>query len=256
MRIPCRATIGAVIVAVSAVASFDDECDRSGGNLLQSFAQARRAEKYAWQSGRGNFPNFAVAEANGPFNLSETLSRSWHHPKGRFHTLTWGTVLDHQLNVYLSAADGLRKFDVDGQSLWEHHTLPAILMNAPAIYQGSIFASDTLGGVRALSMSTGKLLWHSNLSMPIGEDNGFTMVHEGVVFTAAGWRDPSPMGPANHMVKALNASDGQILWTYEPDAPVWNFLPLFPDRESWTEFEQLQPSSQFTASQVSGFQAH
>ncbi|CAL1162531.1 unnamed protein product [Cladocopium goreaui] len=233
MRIPCRATIGAVIVAVSAVASFDDECDRSGGNLLQSFAQARRAEKYAWQSGRGNFPNFAVAEANGPFNLSETLSWSWHHPKGRFHTLTWGTVLDHQLNVYLSAADGLRKFDVDGQLLWEHHTLPAILMNAPAIYQGSIFASDTLGGVRALSMSTGKLLWHSNLSMPIGEDNGFTMVHEGVVFTAAGWRDPSPMGPANHMVKALNASDGQILWTYEPDAPVWNFLPLFPDRDTF-----------------------
>ena len=150
-----------------------------------------------------------------------------------------------QLNVYLSAADGLRKFDVDGQLLWEHHTLPAILMNAPAIYQGSIFASDTLGGVRALSMSTGKLLWYSNLSMPIGEDNGFTMVHEGVVFTAADWRDPSPMGPANHMVKALNASDGQILWSYEPDAPVWNFLPLFPDRESWTKFEQLKPISLF-----------
>eukprot|EP00435_Cladocopium_sp_Y103_P013568 s560_g3.t1 len=235
-----RYLTGAVIVAVSAVASLDDDCDKSGSNLLQSFAQARRAEKYAWQSGRGNFPNFAVAEANGPFNLSETLSWSWHHPKGRFHTLTWGTVLDNHLNVYLSAADGLRKFDADGKLLWEHHTLPAILMNAPAIYQGSIFASDTLGGVRALSMSTGKLLWYSNLSKPIGEDNGFTMVHEGVVFTAADWRDPSPMGAANHAVKALNASDGQILWTYEPDAPVWNFLPLFPDRESWTKFDRLQ----------------
>eukprot|EP00434_Breviolum_minutum_P037015 symbB.v1.2.032806.t1/scaffold3834.1/size49527/3 len=31
---------------------------------------------------------------------------------------------------------------------------------------------------------------------------------------------------------ALNASDGQILWNFEPDVPVWNFLALFPDKES------------------------
>jgi hypothetical protein len=30
-------------------------------------------------------------------------------------------------------------------------------------------------------------------------------------------------------VKALNASSGEILWTYQPDMPVWNFLALFPD---------------------------
>ena len=221
-----------VLVVAGALAALDD-CENSGNNLLQSFAQARRAEKYHWQSGRGNFPNFAVSEETGPFELNESLSWSWHHPKGRFHTLTYGTALDHQLNVYLAAADGLRKFDKHGKLQWEHHTLPATLMNAPAIYQGSIFASDTLGGVRALSMSTGEPLWHTNVSTSIGEDNGFTMVHEGIVFTAADYRDPSPMGPANQFVKALNASNGQTLWTYKPDSPVWIFLPLFPDRESW-----------------------
>jgi hypothetical protein len=31
--------------------------------------------------------------------------------------------------------------------------------------------------------------------------------------------------------QALNASDGEILWTFEPDVPVWNFLALFPDKD-------------------------
>ena len=30
--------------------------------------------------------------------------------------------------------------------------------------------------------------------------------------------------------QALNASDGEILWTFQPDTPVWNFLALFPDK--------------------------
>lgn len=232
MRLFQAAAFSVLVVATTALAALDD-CENSGNNLLQSFAQARRAEKYHWQSGRGNFPNFAVSEETGPFELNQSLSWSWHHPKGRFHTLTYGTALDNQLNVYLAAADGLRKFDKHGKLQWEHHTLPATLMNAPAIYQGSIFASDTLGGVRALSMTTGQLLWHTNVSTSIGEDNGFTMVHEGIVFTAADYRGPSPMGPANQFVKALNASSGETLWSYQPDSPVWNFLPLFPDRESW-----------------------
>lgn len=33
----------------------------------------------------------------GPFFLNQTLKWSWHHPAGRFHTLTWGTAIDHQM---------------------------------------------------------------------------------------------------------------------------------------------------------------
>lgn len=208
-----------------------DDCEKSGSHLLQS--HARRVEpKYFWQSGRGNFPNFAVSEETGPFLLNQSLKWSWHHPAGRFHTLTWGTAIDHQRNVYLSAADGLRKFDKDGKQLWEVNVLPANLMNAPAIYQGSVFTSDTSGAVRAVSMQTGKPVWFTNTSKAICQDNGFNMVHEGVVFSAGDCREPSSMGTANHLVTALNASDGEILWTFEPDVPVWNFLALFPDKET------------------------
>ena len=226
---------------LSAAATGLDECEAHSGNqLLQASASKRKPERYHWQSGRGNYPNFGVSEENGPFFLNQTLSWSWHHPAGRFHTLTYGTAIDNQLNVFLSAADGLRKLDKDGKVLWEHNTLPAHLMNAPAIYQGAIFASDTLGGLRALDMNTGKPLWFANTSTPIGEDNGFTMVHEGVLFTAADWRNPSPQGTgANHQVQAYNASNGDLLWSYEPDSPVWNFLPLFPDRDPWIALQEL-----------------
>ena len=35
----------------------------------------------------------------GPFLLNQSLKWSWHHPAGRFHTLTWGTAIDHQMKL-------------------------------------------------------------------------------------------------------------------------------------------------------------
>eukprot|EP00434_Breviolum_minutum_P016186 symbB.v1.2.014262.t1/scaffold1023.1/size143418/6 len=217
-----RIFVGHVVLALAVVNGLEECEDKTGNNLLQS--HARRVEpKYFWQSGRGNFPDFGVSQDVGPFFLNQTLKWSWHHPAGRFHTLTWGTAIDHQMNIYLAAADGLRKFDKDGKLLWEVNVLPANLMNAPAIYQGSVFSSDTQGGIHAVDMATGKHVWFTNLSKPIGQDNGFTMVHEGVVLSAGDHRWPSPMGAANHVVLSitgecmltLNVADsmlGRELW--------------------------------------------
>ncbi|CAJ1453747.1 unnamed protein product [Effrenium voratum] len=163
--------------------------------------------------------------------VNTSLAWSWHHPEGRFHTLTFGTVLDHEQNVYLAAADGLRKFDPHGKVLWEHKSLPAHIINSPAIYQGAVYATDTFGGVRAVDMVTGEKLWHTEMGEAVGDDNGFNVVHGGVVVTAADWRAPAPtfLNAANQKIRALNASTGGILWTYTPDTTLWNFLPLFPD---------------------------
>ncbi|CAJ1447357.1 unnamed protein product [Effrenium voratum] len=215
-------------------AAFADICsDESCANMfLQSATHLRRSEDYIWHSGRGNSFD-GVGKDVGPFKVNSSLAWSWHHEKGRFHTLTWGTAIDGQQNVYLSAADGLRKFDKDGHLLWEHHTLPHRLMNAPAIYEGAVYATDTMGGVRAVDMNTGERIWLTEMpEVKVGEDNGFNMVHAGVVLTAADWREPSPSGGANQKVRGLNASTGEILWTYTPDTAVWNFLPLFPDKET------------------------
>eukprot|EP00439_Symbiodinium_sp_Y106_P077182 s559_g16.t1 len=55
------------------------------------------------------------------------------------------------------------------------------------------------------------------------------MANDGVVLAACDWQEPGPHGSANHKVQALNASNGSPLWSFEPDNPVWNFLPLFVD---------------------------
>lgn len=110
--------------------------------------------------------------------------------------------------------------------------MPANFMNAPVIDQGMVYISDTKGGVRALDMKDGKRIWHTNVSETTGQDNGFNMVHKGVLLAAADWTGDSPQGPANKYVKALNATTGDLLWSYQPDMPIWNFLALFPDESS------------------------
>ena len=73
----------------------------------------------------------------------------------------------HIIFIFSSAAAPLPR-----KQLWEVNVLPANLMNAPAIYQGSVFTSDTSGAVRAVSMQTGKPVWFTNTSKAICQDNG------------------------------------------------------------------------------------
>ena len=201
--------------------------------LLQTHLFTRdRAEEYHWASGRGNFPKYAVSAHPAPFNLPAAFTWQWHHPLGRFATLTYGTVIDGESNIYLSAADGVRKFDQHGTILWEYLSLPAEVMNAPALYSGMVHASDTHGHIFALDMRTGKQVWRTRVAEKIGQDNGFNMVHEGIALAACDHRKPSNYDEANQKVKALNASTGDELWTFHPDTPVWNFLPLFVDDSS------------------------
>lgn len=228
-RCTVLALTSALVSAVVGQCADAHDYDSPSSIFLQTAHWRQREEKYHWPSGRGRFPFFAVSEHNAPFRVNDTLAWSWHHPEGRFHTLTYGTAIDNDLNVYLSCADGMRKFDKDGKLLWEHICMPANFMNAPVIYEGKVYASDTMGSVRALDMQNGKRVWMTKVSGDIGQDNGFNMVHHGVLFTAAGFTAAPPQGNANKYVKALNASSGEILWTYQPDMPVWNFLALFPD---------------------------
>jgi len=153
---------------------------------------------------------------------------------GRFATLTYGTTIDDDSNIYLSAADGVRKFDASGTLLWEFPTLPKEVMNAPFLYDGMVYASDTYGFVFALDMQTGKEVWNTQIAEKTGQDNGFNMVHDGVALAACDWRLPTNFDSgANQKVKGLNASTGEELWSFEPDVAVWNFLPLFVEGGSF-----------------------
>ncbi|CAE7947857.1 egl-9 [Symbiodinium sp. KB8] len=229
------ASLAAVSVGCCLGDAVDADCkdgERPGLSMLQAKAQARESGKkdvYHWSSGRGNFPYYAVSNASAPFDLAHKHAWNWSHPDGRFATLTYGTAIDHKRNVYLSGADGVRKFDHNGKQLWEHICLPAQMMDAPSLYDGKVFGSDTKGNVVALDMEKGEVVWKTQVAEEIGQDNGFTMANDGVVVAACDWHEPGPHGAANHKVQALNASNGSPMWSFEPDSPVWNFLPLFVD---------------------------
>ena len=201
--------------------------------LLTKDHVKKEEEEFFWASGRGNFPEYAVSQHPAPFKLADAFAWQWHHPLGRFATLTYGTAIDGESNIYLSAADGIRKFDQNGTMLWEYESLPAEVVNAPSVYDGMVYSSDTHGNAFALDMETGHVVWNTSVAVNIGQDNGFNMVHAGIALVACDWREPSPMGAANHKIKALNASTGGVLWTYVPDTAVWNFLPLFVDDDSF-----------------------
>jgi len=173
-----------------------------------------------WPSGRGAQGQFGWSSSlSGPFDLK--LAWSWHHPEGRFHTLTYGTAVDAGGNIFLSAADAIRKFSPNGQLLWEHKTLPAQMPNAASLADGRVYSSDTTGRVFALSMETGQELWSTKVCHEIAQDNGFVTVSDGVVVAAT---DAANAGEENVAVRGFSASDGALLWTYKPDVNVWNFM--------------------------------
>jgi len=178
-----------------------------------------------WPSGRGRQGRYGWSEHTGPGELSAaTLAWNWSHPRGRFATMTFGTVMDSELNIYLTAADALRKFSPDGRLLWTHTTLPAENMNAPLLMDGMVFMSQTFGSVYALSAQTGDLLWRTRLAKFNAADNGFVMGHEGVLVVAGG-----AYLEFNPFVSGVNASDGTEIWRFRTDAPIWNFAASFPD---------------------------
>ena len=149
---------GLVLSLKGKLASAQTECDaeRAGLSMLQAhLAKERNVDRsrYHWASGRGNFPNYSVSPHPAPFKVGGSLAWKWHHPLGRFATLTFGTAIDADSNIYLSAADGIRKFDPHGVTLWEYSTLPAWVYNAPALYDGMVHSSDTDGYVFASCLS-------------------------------------------------------------------------------------------------------
>ena len=86
----------------------------------------------------------AAPQEIGPFLLNQSLKWSWHHPAGRFHTLTWGTAIDHQMKLGWScwkesevSTGNLGSFPPRGStwlSLFIYHTCWFFLINLRIIF--------------------------------------------------------------------------------------------------------------------------
>jgi len=235
--------------SIGLCSALEVECpeQKMATNMLQTGLQAMSRSKKSqvgrllagsgdWPSGHGLVSQYSWSTQDRvPFDLSEkTLAWKWSHPEGRFHTLTYATAMDEDKAIYLSAADGVRKFSKDGQVQWERGTLPAEVTTAGSLYKGAFYNSAVNGSVFALDQTTGRTLWNTRVSESIGQDNGFVMVNEGVVIAAGsnGLQTgfvPQDPPTANLEVHCLSAKDGSKLWTFKPDNAIWNFMASFPN---------------------------
>jgi len=151
-----------------------------------------------------------------------TPTCSWHHPEGRYHTLIYGQVVGPEGHIYVTCADGLRKFSSQCEEVWHVATLPAELPSVAALADGVVVAAATNGTFFAVDAGTGAVRWSQRVCSKVGQDNGVVGVRDGVVVAASNHN-----GFANLDVVGLNASTGAHLWTYTPDNPVWNFMPSY-----------------------------
>ena len=96
--------------ARTAAAEDCQDAERASFSLLQAHVMTKdmtrdhkieEAPQY-WASGRGNYPEYAVSNYSAPFHLGQSLAWSWHHPDGRFATLTSpGSFRAHPLSLLL-----------------------------------------------------------------------------------------------------------------------------------------------------------
>jgi len=171
-----------------------------------------------------------MAEYTAPTNLTAALSWSWHHPDGQYHTVVVSApLLDDKRNVYISSEDGVRKFSRNGKQLWYHATSPDPLAYGISLMDGLVFGTSMSGSVFALDMRTGKARWSERLAFRNPSDTGYTEAHNGVVIAGL----DSGNGGGATRVLGLEAKSGRRLWEYKSPVQLWNFMPVFPDDESF-----------------------
>merc|ERR1711963_577216 len=96
------------------------------------------------------------------------------------------------------------------------------MYNTASLANGTVYGQDLSGRVFALNMTTGKLIWETQVSDAMGHSNGFTNNDAGIVVV-----DSHAFSGASMAVSGINATDGSILWTYRTGSPVWNFAASF-----------------------------
>jgi len=222
-----------------------------GGGIFVRQPQPEGRGPYYWSSGRGSVGSYSASPYPASLSIS-TPTWTWHDPKGTWATIPQGTAIDDKKDIYLTVADGIRKFSPDGKLLWTYARRESgpyqyeTITKAAALMDGAAYGITVAGRAFAVSMDTGKELW-STLVSTTGSDhnNGHVVANDGVVITAAEVSGeinrtmPICCGVANHIVVGLNGKDGSILWTYRPEIPIWNFGASFAGDGTFT-FQDLE----------------
>lgn len=211
----------------------DDECVDSASFIqlkhgLSTLSNHRKSQEYFWPSGRGPIGNYGVS----PYAAKRDISSptwSWQDERGRWANIPIGTTIDHEKNIYVTLADGMKKFSPDGDVIWTYkRSIPTEThQKAASLFDGAAYCITTAGRAYALDMETGKEIWSTNASARGDGNYGQVSAHDGVVIASSD-AIQTAKGESDSKVFGFNATDGSILWTYSPEVTVWNFAASFP----------------------------
>lgn len=142
-----------------------------------------------------------------------------------------GAVMDEKKNVYISADTATYKLSPNGEMMWKYKQ-PGSNPDGPAIMDGAFFGSTDSGHVYSVDLERGQERWVTRAAENGCGDTGFVSAHNGVVLASVGLKQ-SVNGPACSSVAAVNSSDGSILYMFDPDNGLWDFMAQFVDDESF-----------------------
>ena len=201
------------------------ECqDGCGAQFLQLKTETQLTE-HPWPHARGRIP---LQDGTTPETVSTGQKNwSWHDPLGPdFNLLAGGAVIDIDGNVFQNTQKGLHAFSRQGDKLWFYDT-PGMSNNEVTLYGDLVLGTTETGHAFALERTTGQPRWITKLAEDAGPDCGYPAAAEGIfVVGSKKGLDPRISG-GNQKVMGLNVHNGDKLWEYEPDLPVWNLTPLF-----------------------------
>lgn len=223
MAAASRALLAACSLLRACAGTADAETCAAGGNC------ASGKSEHFWPSSAGRIGQYGFIPYDQPWDLPNTLKWSADYPVSahkQSHSVTLGTAIDADYNVYVSSHNWIVKHDgATGEILWRYWPRGSIPDNV-ALYGDRVYGDSHQGFFYALDMKTGREIFHTKVATAICGDTGSVSVHDGVML---GGVDPLKGGEMCGRIVAANATDGNVLWSFKPDNPVWNIMLQFPD---------------------------
>mmetsp|Transcript_5609 Transcript_5609/g.11841 ORF Transcript_5609/g.11841 Transcript_5609/m.11841 type:complete len:473 (-) Transcript_5609:98-1516(-) len=203
----------------------EDTLEVVGTSLIQRSLSLQKA--HPWIGKNGDVLRQGSTVAVAATHLRKGAAWNWTAPlQGLVRA---SPVIDAEGSIYLSSINGvIYKFNQHGKELWQTNTGRGLPGN-PVLYENSLFAVQDDCTFLALDPSNGKERWRAKGGDVFGPDTPSIIAEGARVFTACcDASEESNIGGATYVV-AMDASNGQKLWTMRPENKVYNFLASVVD---------------------------
>jgi len=182
--------------------------------------------EYAWPIKMGDLPRSGRASVAAPLDLAAGPVWSFYAGSVVYST----TLIDAQGDVYVATTAGMiYRLKRSGEVVWKYK-LKGVMPPCPALFDGALFVSDTLGWGYSLDMASGQERWVRRIHKFLGEDNWAVFAGAGLVtFSVSNVRGVPVSTDDEAQLVAVSATDGTELWRATAASSFFNVMPALAD---------------------------